>query len=56
MLIPDQPITRKHSYISLYDAVLALTTLRLQRTLGFMPRGGARGQNLGQFFFLIIFI
>ena len=47
MLIPDQPLIRKHSYlISWYHAVLALTPLLLQ-TLGFMPLGGARGQNLG---------
>ena len=47
MLIPDQPLIRKHSYlISWYHVVLALTPLRLQ-TLEFMPRGGARGQNLG---------
>ena len=46
MLIPDQPLIRKHSYlISWYHAVLTLTPLRLQ-ALGFMPRGGARGQNL----------
>ena len=47
MLIPDQPLIRKHSYlISWYHVVLALTPLRLQ-TLEFMTRGGARGQNLG---------
>ena len=46
MLIPDQPLIRNHLYlITWYNAVLALTPLRL-RTGGFMPRGGARGQNL----------
>ena len=61
MLIPDQPLIRKHSYlISWYHAVLALTPVRLQ-TLEFMPRGGVRAQNLGHlrifkfffFFFLL---
>ena len=46
MLIPDQPLIRNHLYlIAWYYAVLALTPLRL-RTGGFMPGGGARGQNL----------
>ena len=47
MLIPDQQLIRKHSYLIIrYHAVLALTPLRLQ-TSEFMPKGGARGQNLG---------
>ena len=53
MLIPDQPLIRKHSYTM---QCLTLTPLRLQ-TLGFMPRGGARGQNLGisqNFFFSVM--
>ena len=42
MLIPDQQLIRKHSYLrNWYHAVLALTPLRL-RTLWFMPLGGAR--------------
>ena len=46
MLIPDQPLIRKYSFlISWYHAVLALTPLRLQ-TLWFMLQGGAWGQNL----------
>ena len=46
MLIPDQPLIRNHLYlIAGYYAVLTLTPLRL-RTGGFMPGGGARGQNL----------
>ena len=36
--------------------VLALTPLRFRGTLGFMPRGGARGQNLGPFFFVESFV
>ena len=58
MLIPDQPLIRNHLYlISWYiSAVLALTPLRL-RTGGFMPGGGARGQNLEhlRIFFLLPF-
>ena len=47
MLIPDQPLIRKHIYlISWYHAVLALTPLRLQ-TLEFTPRGGVRSENQG---------
>ena len=59
MLIPHQPLIRKHSYlISWYHAVMALTPLRLQ-ILEFMPQGGARGQNLGhlrifKFFFFLL--
>ena len=46
MLIQDQPLMRNYLYlISWYNAVLALTPLRLW-TGGFMPGGGARGQNL----------
>ena len=46
MLIPDQPLIRNHlNFITWYNAVLALTPLRL-RTGGFMPRDGARDQNL----------
>ena len=30
--------------------------LTLLQTLGFMPRGGARGQNLGHFSFLFLFL
>ena len=46
MLIQDQPLMRNHLYlITWYNAVLALIPLRLW-TGGFMPGGGARGQNL----------
>ena len=60
MLIPDQPLIRNHLYlITWYNAVLALTPLRL-RTGGFMPGGGARGQNLKHlrifFFFCFFFL
>ena len=58
MLIPDQPLIRNHFLylIAWYYAVFALTPLRLW-TGGFMPRGGARGQNLEhlRFFFLLLF-
>ena len=62
MLILDQPLIRKHSYLIIwYHAVLDLTPLRLQ-TLVFMPGYGARGQNLGHlrifkfFFFFFSFM
>ena len=55
MLIPDQPLIRKHSYlISWYHAVLALTPLQLQK-LEFMPGGGAWGQNLEHLRFFCFF-
>ena len=56
MLIPDQPLIRKHLYlITWYHAVLALTPIQLW-TLGLMPMGGARGQNLGYHFFIYFFL
>ena len=57
MLIPDQPLIRNHLYlITWYYAMLGLMPLRL-RILGFMPGGGARGQNLEhlRFFFCFFF-
>ena len=56
MLIPDQPLIRNYLYlITWYHAMLASMPLRLW-TRGFMPRGGARGQNLEHLrFFLFLF-